>query len=192
MLGNRRPHFFELIDLDIARNYFGFEESSGFRFVTIDGLVYINSLENKIYNPSEISSEIIGSFLWEKLNATTLLDVLFVDVDCKDATSGTTAPPIEFIAEPSLRSMHHLLDDQGLLVVNVASRVDAFIKHMIERMTQIFAQVYKIQASEEDLNIIVVGVKHSSTLDMDQREALLNKWLKVFHLLYILRNYCLL
>ena len=75
--------------------------------------------------------------------------------------------------------MHRLLGNEGTLVLNVAARVEAYIDEILARLMKLFAQVYKLQPSEENSNIVVIGVKHSQVVDAMQREALLNKWLMV-------------
>ena len=175
--------------IDIARSYFAFEESPGMRFLAVNGLDYLHSLEDKIFSSSDTSNELAGSNLLEKLSPTSLLDALFIDVDCKDASSGVTAPPPAFVTQDVLQTMHRLLGDEGILVLNVAARDEAYMEEILTRLTKLFAQVYKLQPSEENLNIVVIGVKQSQVVDAKQRDALLDKWLKVSYIIRNIRNY---
>ena len=149
------------------------------RFLTADGLGYLQSLNGNVLGTLDKPDVLAGSILAERLSPCSLLDALFIDVDYKDTASGVTAPPPAFVSEDALHTMHLLLANEGALVLNVAARVEAYLTEILNRLAKLFVQVYKIQASEENLNIVVVGVKHSQVLDATQREALLSKWLKV-------------
>ena len=150
----------------------------------MNGLSYLSTLEERVFASADKSEELKGSILADRLTPTCLLDALFIDVDCKDTRLGVTAPPPAFVTEAVFGRIHRLLDDEGILVLNVAARVDAYVTEIITRLAAHFAQVYKLQPSEENLNIVLIGIKHSLALDVAQREALLSKWLKVSRSIY--------
>ena len=167
-----------------------------------DGLEYLISLHEKITSSTFnfrpfLTAFIIFPFFKEGRGVEDmLLDVLMIDVDSKDGiTSGITAPPLAFISLHQLSIMHSLLDSNGLLVINVASRKPSFLQDVIAVTKKVFCtvtdmdveqggHVYTLRPSEDTLNTVLIASKSSASSE-EGRPKLLQKWLQVESLLMI-------
>lgn len=77
------------------------------------------------------------------------------DVDSKDTSLGMSCPPKEFIQESVLRTVHKVLHQNGLFVLNLVLRDKGLRPRIMEVLEDIYEQVYSYTV-DEDLNEILV------------------------------------
>ncbi|XP_076093580.1 eEF1A lysine and N-terminal methyltransferase-like [Mytilus galloprovincialis] len=81
-------------------------------------------------------------------------DVIMLDVDSKDTSVGMSCPPQAFVEEEFLLNIKKLLDNNGVLILNLVCRDEDMKKTVIKRLTGIFHQVV-VKDIEEEVNQIV-------------------------------------
>jgi hypothetical protein len=104
---------------------------------------------------------------------------IFIDVDSKDASVGMSCPPAAFAEESYLRVLHSLLQEQGVLAINVAARSAQLHAGVLAAVTAVFCnttsnssssstdsasssiggEVHQLRASDEDVNTVVLALK---------------------------------
>jgi hypothetical protein len=104
---------------------------------------------------------------------------VFIDVDSKDASVGMSCPPAAFAEESYLRILHSLLQEQGVLAINVAARSAQLHAGVLAAVTAVFCnttsnssssstdsasssiggEVHQLRASDEDVNTVVLALK---------------------------------
>jgi spermidine synthase len=109
---------------------------------------------------------------------------IFIDVDSKDASVGMSCPPAAFAEESYLRILHNLLQEHGVLAINVAARSAQLHAGVLAAVTAVFCsnsdsssdtssstggEVHQLRASDEDVNTVVLALKgrrHASALPL--------------------------
>ena len=76
---------------------------------------------------------------------------MIIDVDSKDLTEGLLFPPRQFMTKEFLNSVHQVLDENGVLIVNLASRSQKVFDECISSFQDIFSTVFMIPI-EADVN----------------------------------------
>jgi hypothetical protein len=101
---------------------------------------------------------------------------IFIDVDSKDASVGMSCPPAAFAEESYLRVLHSLLQEQGVLAINVAARSAQLHAGVLAAVTAVYCnttsknstdptissiggEVHQLRASDEDVNTVVLALK---------------------------------
>ncbi|PWA56281.1 S-adenosyl-L-methionine-dependent methyltransferases superfamily protein [Artemisia annua] len=95
--------------VDLARGYFGFKEDDRLKVHVTDGIKFVG-------------------------DASTKVDILIVDVDSPDSSSGMTCPAADFVEESFLKTVKTSLSEEGLFVINLVSRSSAIKEMVISRM----------------------------------------------------------
>ncbi|CAK9136522.1 unnamed protein product [Ilex paraguariensis] len=65
------------------------------------------------------------------------IDILIVDVDSSDTSSGMTCPAADFVEESFLLTVKKSLSDQGLFVINLVSRSPTVKELVFSRMKMV-------------------------------------------------------
>ncbi|KAL6342807.1 hypothetical protein AAG906_016642 [Vitis piasezkii] len=157
----------EVVELDpvilnLARNYFGFCEDKHLKVHISDGIQFVREVaadgssgkhgnndaqcdaecpsSNGSCTASHAESKVISKF-----------DILIIDVDSSDSSSGMTCPAADFVDESFLLTVKDSLSDQGLFVVNLVSRSRAIKNMVVSRMKAVFSHLFCLQL-EEDVN----------------------------------------
>ncbi|KAL6343125.1 hypothetical protein AAG906_019668 [Vitis piasezkii] len=85
-------------------------------------------------------------------------DILIIDVDSSDLSSGMTCPAADFVEESFLLTVKDSLSDQGLFVVNLVSRSRAIKNMVVSRMKAVFSHLFCLQL-EEDVNEVLFALR---------------------------------
>jgi spermidine synthase/SAM-dependent methyltransferase len=147
-----------ICDLDdalpaIAVEYFGFrlDPRDGWEVVIEDGLLHLDRY--------------LATIATAESSPAPALSYLYLDADSKDNSSGITAPPAAFLTDNSLKKCYDCLAVDGIFVMNVVARDQQRVVDLLQRLRQLFATgpIFKIHASDEQVNLTIVAVKSSPT-----------------------------
>lgn len=133
--------------LRVAKRHFGLIEDDSLVVVIDDGIELMESASGK---------EISDSF-----------DVIMIDLDSGDASSGISAPPEEFFRSSVLLGARLALRQKGIMVVNVIPPSECFYKKLVDSLREVFAELYEIDIGNGE-NYVVVAV--ASPLGRGERE----------------------
>ncbi|KAJ0467699.1 putative endothelin-converting enzyme 1 [Helianthus annuus] len=157
--------------VDIARDYFSFTEDERLKVHVTDGIKFVEDVSTK--SPSSNGS---GSELEAQGERIDRVDILIVDVDSPDSSSGMTCPAADFVEESFLKTVKDSLSDEGLFVINLVSRSQSIKEMVISRMKGVFSKLFSLQL-EEDVNEVIFALKsegHTSPEPYNQLQKLLN------------------
>ncbi|GAB4844076.1 hypothetical protein Ancab_014040 [Ancistrocladus abbreviatus] len=191
----------EVVELDpvvlnIARDCFSFHEDSSLKVHVADGVHFIRKLTNfaasaevadgeeeHIMNVDLTSSN--GSSFTSKTAAKTRrdIDILIIDVDSSDSSSGLSCPAADFIEHSFLSTVKDILCEQGLFVINLVSRSPSIKNAAVSRMKMVFSHLYCLQL-EEDVNEVLFALNSSPCIEEDdfsEAAIRLEKMLKLDH-----------
>lgn len=192
----------EVVELDavvlsLARDYFGFAEderlkvhiADGIRFVrevknfaVADGLPAIHGIEDAS-GSTKPSPDESGSVSYTEGRGRPRVDILIIDVDSSDSSSGMACPAADFVEESFLLTVKDTLSEQGLFIVNLVSRSPAVKDTIISRMKAVFNHLFSLQL-EEDINMVLFGLCSEVCLKEDcfpEAACQLDKLLKFKH-----------
>ncbi|KAF6166361.1 hypothetical protein GIB67_034912 [Kingdonia uniflora] len=96
----------------------------------------------------------------------TKIDILIIDADSADSSSGMTCPPEDFVAESFLLSVKQSLSEKGLFVINLVSRSPAIKDIVVSRMKAVFSQLFCLQI-EEDVNEVLFALPSDNSVKED-------------------------
>ncbi|GAV59000.1 Methyltransf_11 domain-containing protein [Cephalotus follicularis] len=166
----------EVVELDpvmlnLARDYFGFTEGTHLKVHINDGIQFIREVVNantvgklSINGNEDVSDNSKLTSLkgnqtasHAEVSESTKFDILVIDVDSSDSSSGMTCPAADFVEESFLLTVWDSLTEQGLFVINLVSRSPAIKEMVISRMKAVFSQLFALQL-EEDVNLVLFGV----------------------------------
>ncbi|XP_059632140.1 uncharacterized protein LOC132274819 isoform X2 [Cornus florida] len=185
------------IVLDLSRNYFGFREDKHLKIHITDGIQFVREVANTAANrvtvgqgnddalcdenvPSSNASCIISH---AEGRGSNRIDILIVDVDSSDSSSGMTCPAADFVEESFLLTVKNSLSEQGLFVINLVSRSPAIKELVISRMNAVFSNLFCLQL-EEDVNVVLFAVNGGICIKEDrfpEASRQLEKLLKLKH-----------
>ncbi|CAN1334350.1 eEF1A lysine and N-terminal methyltransferase [Linum perenne] len=181
---------FEVVELDpvmlnLANDYFGFAEDEDLKVHIADGIKFIGEL----MKPTVASTAAIavGNGSTNSSNAGDIrrptIDVLIIDVDSADSSSGMTCPAADFVEESFLQTVKNALSKQGLFVVNLVARSSVIKEMVVSRMKTVFSHLYSLQL-EEDVNMILFGLSCEESIaeeSFPESAQRLEKLLKLRH-----------
>jgi hypothetical protein len=157
----------EVVELDpvvgeVAKKFFGFNEGARMKLHIDDGLEYIKktarqhrTLSSSTAATSSASSSSSSSSA-TKQKQIKKKNVVILDADSKDLSTGMSCPPSEFIEEEFLgKDLKGILSPEGMLVVNLVCRSSTMKQKVLGNLKKHFQEVHEIQVSEEELNTIV-------------------------------------
>ncbi|KAK6914318.1 Methyltransferase type 11 [Dillenia turbinata] len=157
--------------LDLAKSYFDLSEDKRLKVHIADGVQFVRALANpaaaegaalsngngeSCSNSNSYSSNGSCSVSGE-VKADAKVDILIVDVDSSDSSSGMTCPAQDFVEVSFLLDVRQSLSEQGLFVVNLVSRSSAIKEMVVSRMKSVFAHLYCLQL-EEDVNVVLFAL----------------------------------
>ncbi|GKV28678.1 hypothetical protein SLEP1_g37697 [Rubroshorea leprosula] len=188
----------EVVELDpmmlnIARDYFGFTQDKRLKVHIADGIQFVKEYKNSFpaasmsghRNEDGVPPSSDGSCILSHADSreSTMIDILIVDVDSSDSSSGMTCPAADFVEESFLLIVKDTLSEKGLFVVNLVTRSSAVKEMVISRMKMVFNHLFCLQL-EEDVNLVLFGLCSGSFIKDDSipRGVLqLDKLLKFKH-----------
>ncbi|KAK7318954.1 hypothetical protein RJT34_03663 [Clitoria ternatea] len=178
--------------VDIARDYFSFVDDERLKVHVADGIHFVREMassgEAHIHGKSNDSS-----YTESPLNASpttsyagvgaTEVDIIVVDVDSSDPSSGLTCPAPDFVDESFLEIVKDKLSEEGLFVVNLVSRSQAIKDMVLSRMKKVFSHLFCLHL-DEDVNEVHFALKSESCIDdscLSEASLKLDKFLKFKH-----------
>ncbi|CAN6445747.1 unnamed protein product [Victoria cruziana] len=96
-----------------------------------------------------------------------LVHVILIDVDSSDATTGLSAPPVEFIRKRIVLACRLALHSRGILVVNVIPPSRSFYSHMVSVFKEFFLALYEIEAGNGENYVLIASSLCTSSIDED-------------------------
>ncbi|XP_009630390.1 uncharacterized protein [Nicotiana tomentosiformis] len=161
--------------LNLARDYFDFRDDERLKVHITDGLKYVKDLacavticdENNLSEAKVPSSN--GSSILSRapLKSAEKIDMLIVDVDSSDSSSGLSCPAADFVEETFLMAAKGSLSDQGLFVINLVSRSQAIKDSIYSKLKSVFPHVFHLQL-EEDVNDVIFALKTETCVAEDR------------------------
>lgn len=157
--------------VELARDYFGFREDEHLKVHVTDGIKFVGDVA---------TTTVAGAV--PDANGIDKLDILIVDVDSPDSSSGMTCPAADFVEESFLSTVKNSLSKEGLFVINLVSRSPAIKEMVVSRMKRVFNKLFFLQL-EEDVNEVIFGLNSEDGTDFCSPEAYnqLEKLLNVKH-----------
>ncbi|CAA0819857.1 S-adenosyl-L-methionine-dependent methyltransferases superfamily protein [Striga hermonthica] len=140
--------------LDVAREYFGFREDECLKVNITDGIKFVR----EIAQSDAVDPE--GKSL-------SKVDILIVDVDSSDSSSGLTCPAVDFVEESFLLTVKDSLSERGLFIINLVSRSSTVKGAIYLRLKAVFRNIFHLQL-EEDVNEVIFVLKTDSIVNEDQ------------------------
>lgn len=190
----------EVVELDptvlnLARDYFGFTKDKRMEVHIGDGVQFVKEYRNLFsvasmsgYRnenedaPHNDSSD--GSCFASNAGSreSKTIDILIVDVDSADSSSGMTCPAADFVEGLFLSNVKGALSEKGLFIINLVTRSPAVKDLVVSRMKMVFGQLYCLQL-EEDVNLVIFGVCSAGEEEciIPQGLVQLDKLLKLKH-----------
>nr|GLL47828.1 methyltransferase-like protein 13 [Ipomoea trifida] len=168
--------------LDLARDYFDFREDGNLKVLITDGLKFVKEAAHLVTCSREADlSKLKDSTVSDaESSSTPHIDILIVDVDSSDSSSGLSCPAVDFVKESFLTAVKDSLSDQGLFIINLVSRSPAIKDTVFSRMKSMFHHLFHLEL-EEDVNEVVFALKTESCIPenrfpeaVDQLSKLLN------------------
>ncbi|WCJ19183.1 S-adenosyl-L-methionine-dependent methyltransferases superfamily protein [Euphorbia peplus] len=135
--------------LRVARQYFALD-NSGYKIVVGDAIEILERLAGQSRSPDKVELDLFRD--------STEFDVIMVDLDCCDARSGISAPPLEFIERHILSAASSILCDFGILVLNVIPPTRSFYHALINVFREFFNELYEIDVGNGE-NFVLVAKK---------------------------------
>ncbi|XP_047316426.1 eEF1A lysine and N-terminal methyltransferase [Impatiens glandulifera] len=137
----------DIVVYDVAKGFFQFKEDAKLKVHITDGIEFVRELANSGKGEEGKDSS----------NENNKTDILIVDVDSADLSTGMTCPAADFVEESFLLAAKRSLSEQGLLVINLVSRSPSMKEMVVSRMTKIFKHLFCIQL-DEDVNEVLFAI----------------------------------
>ncbi|KAG9483205.1 hypothetical protein GDO78_009256 [Eleutherodactylus coqui] len=119
--------------LDVASRWFGFSVDDRLKVHLGDGLAYIKQVAEK---------------------GKASYDVVMFDVDSKDTGLGMSCPPPAFVEKMFLQSVHKILKNDGIFILNLVCRDPVLKGNVINAIHEVFPLIY-VQKIEDEVNEIL-------------------------------------
>ncbi|KAL5702867.1 hypothetical protein ACHQM5_028031 [Ranunculus cassubicifolius] len=119
----------EVVELDLlvvklAKDFFGFLEDKQLKAHVSDGIKFVREITNTTND-----------------NEKNKIDVLIIDVDSSDTSSGLSCPHPNFVEESFLVSVKESLSEKGLFVINLVTRSPAITESVVSRIKAVKLQL---------------------------------------------------
>ncbi|XP_027917593.1 methyltransferase-like protein 13 [Vigna unguiculata] len=157
--------------VDIAKDYFSFVEDERLKVHIADGIQFVQAIDNS--GAAQIHGSNDRSYT-ESLNESstvshagvelTKVDIIIVDVDSSDPSSGLACPAPDFLDESFLETVKDKLSENGLFVVNLVSRSQAIKDTALSKMKKVFRHLFCLQL-DEDVNEVHFALKSESCIE---------------------------
>ncbi|KAL3003456.1 hypothetical protein AAZX31_08G108500 [Glycine max] len=159
--------------VDIARDYFSFVEDKHVKVHIADGIQFVREIDSsgaaqihgKSNDPSYTDTALNASSAVSHADVeVTKVDIIIVDVDSSDPSSGLTCPAPDFLDESFLETVKDRLSEDGLFVVNLVSRSQAIKDMALSKMKKVFSHLFCLQL-DEDVNEVHFALKSESCIE---------------------------
>ncbi|KAL7148324.1 hypothetical protein ABFS83_06G170800 [Erythranthe nasuta] len=151
---NRLPSLkIEVVELDpvvlnVASNYFGFTEDERLKVHITDAIKFVREKAN---------SEADGS----------KVDVLIIDVDSSDSSSGFISPEADFVEESFLLTVKDSLSHKGLFIFKLFTRYSSVRRVVYSNLRTVFSNLYHMYV-DDDFVEIIFAVKKEAPVELDE------------------------
>ncbi|KAL9411310.1 hypothetical protein AB3S75_044996 [Citrus x aurantiifolia] len=160
----------DLTMLNLAEDYFGFTQDKSLKVHITDGIKFVREMksssatdEMSVVHGNEITSNNTRPCNGNCTAPNARVDILIIDVDSPDSSSGMTCPAADFVEGSFLLTVKDALSEQGLFIVNLVSRSQATKDMVISRMKMVFNHLFCLQL-EEDVNLVLFGLSSESCI----------------------------
>ncbi|KAL8026589.1 hypothetical protein ABFX02_14G038200 [Erythranthe guttata] len=130
--------------LNVAKEYFGFEEDDGLKVHITDAMKFVKERANS--DGGKNSSKI---------------DVLIIEVDSSDSSSGLISPEAEFVEEPFLLAAKDSLSDKGLLIVKFVTCYTGVRAAVYSNFEKVFSNLFCLH-TDKGFNELIFALKKES------------------------------
>ncbi|GJN03186.1 hypothetical protein PR202_ga20598 [Eleusine coracana subsp. coracana] len=161
----------EVVELDpmvaeLAKKYFGFSVDEQLKVHLGDGIKFVE----------DIAAAKHGAATHSVSNGSDNngVNILIVDVDSSDLSSGLSCPPVNFVEDSFLLSAKQFLSEGGLFIINLVSRSPSVRDMVISRLKAVFEHLYSMQL-DEDVNEVLFASPSKRYLETDHLDAAVTK-----------------
>ncbi|KAK3142838.1 hypothetical protein QOZ80_4BG0352350 [Eleusine coracana subsp. coracana] len=161
----------EVVELDpmvaeLAKKYFGFSVDEQLKVHLGDGIKFVE----------DIAAAQHGAATHSVSNGSDNngINILIVDVDSSDLSSGLSCPPVNFVEDSFLLSAKQFLSEGGLFIINLVSRSSSVRDMVISRLKAVFEHLYSMQL-DEDVNEVLFASPSKRYLETDHLDAAVTK-----------------
>jgi len=144
--------------VSVAMSYFGFCEDERMKICIGDGLAVSSNRNNNDEN-YEKTDQRSDRILFDHSS----LSLIVIDLDSKDATVGMSTLPIAFVNTSYLNELNDILNDNGVLAINVAARdptmFDLVKKNLTETFFSVFAPGVHSNNDRDEVNVVLFARK---------------------------------
>ncbi|XP_058103272.1 uncharacterized protein LOC131246849 isoform X2 [Magnolia sinica] len=151
--------------LDLAKDHFGFIEDEKLKVHIADGIRFVRNAANDSTASKITANDQNDDYSSCKGNLpfpngsgansltegekSTQFDILIIDADSSDVSSGLTCPPADFMEESFLLCVKESLSKEGLFVINLVSRSPAIRETVVSRMQTVFSRLFCLELEGE-------------------------------------------
>ncbi|KAL8027080.1 hypothetical protein ABFX02_14G072600 [Erythranthe guttata] len=133
----------EVVELDpvvlnVASEYFGFIEDERLKVHITDATKFVREKAN---------SE-------EEGNNSFKVDLLIIDVDSSDSSSGLISPEADFVEESFFLAVKDSLSDKGLFIFKLVSKFPSVKAAVYSKLKRVFSNVYHFYVDNDFVEII--------------------------------------
>ncbi|KAF7837007.1 methyltransferase-like protein 13 [Senna tora] len=141
------------IIVDVARGYFSFAEDERLKVHVADGIQFVSDIASSAATEAINAESPDGNCTTSHVErqGASKVDIIIIDVDSSDPSSGMTCPAPDFMDESFLKTVKSKLSEHGLFVVNLVSRSQAIKDIVLVRMKEVFSHLFCLQL-DEDVN----------------------------------------
>ncbi|XP_077250290.1 S-adenosyl-L-methionine-dependent methyltransferases superfamily protein isoform X2 [Tasmannia lanceolata] len=168
------------IVLDLAKDYFGFVEDNQLKVHIADGIQFVREAtadmtssrltsknENDVISKESSSSpNTSGTNSLSQGKKSTGFEILIIDADSADLSSGLTCPPADFMEESFLLTVKESLSEGGLFIINLVSRSAAIREMVVSRMKVVFNHLFCLELVE-DVNKVLFALHTELSVKQD-------------------------
>ncbi|CAI5973226.1 unnamed protein product, partial [Closterium sp. NIES-64] len=159
----------------VASDHFGFTQDSVLRLHIGDGVALVHSMAAPRGTQGAHQEALVEHTVAAVQRATAALalsgssecgrgrqggagvDVIFVDADSDDPSTGMSCPAQVFLEPHFLQSARAALNEGGMLVLNVVARASSKYKAAVAAVRQVFAAVYEVDV-DGDINRVLFAL----------------------------------
>lgn len=102
-------------------------------------------------------------------------DAVMVDLDSSDAITGVCAPPLDFVNKHVLLTVRSLLNDHGILVVNVVPPTGLFYETLKRDFREVFPELYEIDVGNGENYVLIAAASLIPPSTSDHEDNFLKK-----------------
>ncbi|GAB2276852.1 hypothetical protein Dimus_011564 [Dionaea muscipula] len=150
--------------LSVARRYFGLESSNLVPIWVGDAVEILKKIAFHASEPksrSMVACEVISESSMDGFATSSYgFDVILVDLDSYDCTTGINAPPLEFMQKDVLVAAKLSLSKLGILVLNVMLPNRSFYENFLHELREVFEELYEIDSGNGE-NFVVIATRSS-------------------------------